>query len=156
MSLILISSFRGFFNGQMGSLIIILSHGFISSGIFYGLGLIYYRLFTRNIRLMSGVNFFSPLFNLWWFIVIILNIGFPPSLRFFSELFIFSRGLFFNFIFFPIFIIIIFFSSVYRVNLIIYIASSVKKNKHFKELNLIEHLIFFCHVYFMLFFSLNI
>ena len=62
-SLILISSFRGFFNGQVGSLIIILRHGFISSGIFYGLGLIYYRLFTRNMNLMRGINFFTPLFN---------------------------------------------------------------------------------------------
>lgn len=60
--LIIGSIFRMYKIGKIGSIIIILGHGFTSSRIFLGLGVIYYRFFTRNYFLISSLIFMVPSF----------------------------------------------------------------------------------------------
>jgi len=144
--IILISLFRMNFIGKYGFIIIILRHGLISSLIFFSLGVLYYRFFSRNMFSLRGSLLITPLFGLWWFIVGILNIGFPPFIRFFREFFIFLRIILVNNVFVLLGLILIMISSFYTVNLIIYLISGLRKNyNNSYEMFLIEHLIIFFH-----------
>lgn len=64
MTLILCSVFRMNFIGKWGSIAIILGHGIRSSALFLGLGVLYYRFFTRNAILLRRVILVLPLFGL--------------------------------------------------------------------------------------------
>jgi len=63
--IILISLFRLNYMGKLGFILIILSHGVVSSLIFFGLGVLYYRFFTRNLFSLSGSILITPLYGLW-------------------------------------------------------------------------------------------
>ena len=93
MGLLLCSFFVLRFFGVLGFLLIMLAHGFRSSGLFCMLGCIYDRLLTRSsLVLRSGFSLFGVL-SFWSFLLIVCNISCPPTLNFFSELFM-SWGLF--------------------------------------------------------------
>lgn len=62
--IILISLFRMNFIGKYGFIIIILRHGLISSLIFFSLGVLYYRFFSRNMFSLRGSLLITPLFGL--------------------------------------------------------------------------------------------
>jgi len=64
MTLILCSIFSFSFIGKWGSISIILGHGISSSALFLGLGVLYYRFYTRNNILLSSVIIVIPLFGL--------------------------------------------------------------------------------------------
>lgn len=150
--IIFIASFRLNVIGKWGFICIMLSHGVVSSLIFFGLGVSYYRFFSRRVFALRSCILVIPLFGFWWFLVGIINLGFPPFISFLSEFFIFlrifiERGKFFLF---GLFLIIV--SSVYTVNLIVYFISGLKKRLNFSvELRIIEHLIFFVHFFFLRF-----
>jgi len=150
--IILISSFSFNFMGKWGFICIILRHGLVSSLIFFGLGILYYRFFTRRLFSLRSAILVIPLFGLWWFLVGIINLGFPPFISFFREFFIFLRIILENpkFLFFGFLLVIV--SSVYTVNLIVYFISGLKKNFNLTfEISLIEHLIFLIHFFFLIF-----
>lgn len=74
--------------GFLGGLYMMIGHGFCSSCLFYILYMFYKRLHTRSLFLVKGVRHSLPYLVLVWFLFSILNIGVPPSLPFFSEIFI--------------------------------------------------------------------
>jgi len=61
---IIVGIFRIFFWGVWGSLIIIISHGLCSSGLFCLANLIYERFFTRNLIILKGLLIIFPSLNL--------------------------------------------------------------------------------------------
>lgn len=77
------------FYGNYGSLVIILAHGLCSSGLFYLSFLIYSQLGSRSFLITRGILIISPVLTLWWFLLIVFNIGVPPSFNLISELIIF-------------------------------------------------------------------
>nr|QBZ38181.1 NADH dehydrogenase subunit 4 [Sogata hakonensis] len=74
--------------GFVGSLFLMMSHGLVSSGLFYLVGCLFDRLGSRSIFLMKGLLNFMPSFMMFFFIMVITNMSFPPSLNLVSEIFI--------------------------------------------------------------------
>ena len=73
--------------GWIGGLIIMISHGVCSSGLFIIANLFYSRSGSRRILLIKGALHTVPALTLWWFLLCLRNIGGPPSLNLLAELF---------------------------------------------------------------------
>lgn len=101
--------------GFYGSLILIVGHGLVSSGMFYLVGLIYIRYSSRRFFVVRGLISCYPSFGLMGFLMFAGNISFPPSLSLISEVLIFCS--FFSWrIFLILFIFFgLFFSACYRI-----------------------------------------
>jgi len=91
-------SFNGL--GWEGGIIIILSHGFCSSGLFYLANVFYELLYTRNLILLKGSILFFPVLRVFWFIFCVFNIGAPPSINLIREILILVSIIKFSFFFF--------------------------------------------------------
>jgi len=76
------------FVGIRGSLYIFVAHGFCSSCLFYVLYVFYKRYHSRRLLVLKGVVGFFPLMGLVWFMFSAFNMGVPPFLSFFSEVYI--------------------------------------------------------------------
>ena len=60
----------GFLNseiGFIGSVLLMVSHGLISSGLFFLVGFLYDRFHTKNIIYYGGLVQFMPLFSVFYF-----------------------------------------------------------------------------------------
>lgn len=74
--------------GISGALILMISHGFTSSGLFLLAGLLYDRFHDRIIYNYSGLLRIMPFMTSCFFLVILSNFGFPGSLNFIGEILI--------------------------------------------------------------------
>nr|YP_009560921.1 NADH dehydrogenase subunit 4 [Trouessartia rubecula]QAB47273.1 NADH dehydrogenase subunit 4 [Trouessartia rubecula] len=77
-------------SGKYGFLLMLVAHGFVSSFLFFGLNYIYEVFHSRSIFVLKGLIVLSSFFVFFWFLGVILNLGFPPFMSFFSEVFIVS------------------------------------------------------------------
>lgn len=139
-----------------GAVAIMIAHGLSSSGIFFALNIYYERFFSRRSLILKGGAFFIPLFLLWWFLLCIGRISSPPSLNFFSEIFILINiigAIDLN----PfIFVIIIFLSGVYSVILYILLGHGKRIRVSFiSNFPVRDSLIFSSHVVPIYFFLLS-
>nr|AYQ22954.1 NADH dehydrogenase subunit 4 [Pleurocryptella fimbriata] len=73
--------------GFNSSLIIMLGHGFCSSGLFAAANMIYERSGTRSLFLVAGIYTLLPSFILWWFILLAGNMAAPPSISLMGEMY---------------------------------------------------------------------
>jgi len=73
--------FTNFFIGFQGVLVIIISHGVVSAGLFSLVNIIYEKVSRRRMYLIKGVLTITPTFSLLIFLLCILNIGCPPSIN---------------------------------------------------------------------------
>ena len=89
MNISIIGLFSNDYNGLLGSYLYSLSHGFISSGLFLLIGILYERYHTRILKYYRGLNLFMPLYILFLFIFVLFNISFPGSFGFIAEILIF-------------------------------------------------------------------
>lgn len=74
------------FAGLKGGILMLVTHGLTSSCMFLVLFLFYCRGFSRSVFSIKSLLWLNPLLGLWWFLLISLNMGVPPSLGFFSEI----------------------------------------------------------------------
>lgn len=88
MGIIIVGIFRESIIGLWGALIIMISHGFVSPGIFSLANFNYEKRKTRNIAFFEGMAWSVPSLNLFWFIYCISNAAAPPTVNFFREIFI--------------------------------------------------------------------
>ena len=72
--------------GLEGSIILMLSHGLISSALFLCVGILYDRHKTRIIKYYGGLAQVMPLFIIFFFFFSFSNIGFPGTSSFIGEL----------------------------------------------------------------------
>lgn len=75
--------------GLEGSILIMLAHGLISPALFIIAGILYNRFGTRTIKYFKGLNTIMPLLSIFTFIIIIASCGFPLTLNFIGEMYIF-------------------------------------------------------------------
>lgn len=68
-----------------GAIIIMISHGFVSSGMFAGVGYVYDRLHTRSISDMGGIINSMPLFAAFMILFSMANAGLPGTSGFVGE-----------------------------------------------------------------------
>lgn len=89
MSLITLGMFSGSLIGLQGSMLSMLSHGIVSSGLFICVGLLYDRYKTKNIFYYGGLTQIMPKYSVIFFIFILSNTGFPGTSSFIGEFLIF-------------------------------------------------------------------
>nr|QBZ38064.1 NADH dehydrogenase subunit 4 [Bambusiphaga citricolorata] len=74
--------------GVLGCLMLMISHGLVSSGMFYLVGCLYDRVGSRSLFLIRGILNFMPSFVMYFFFFCASNMSCPPSLNLVSEIFI--------------------------------------------------------------------
>lgn len=77
--------------GLLGGLLIIISHGLVSSGLFYLVNEIYKQTNRRIIFVNKGLINLIPSISIIWFIICVYNSGAPISLNIVSEIFLLIR-----------------------------------------------------------------
>nr|AIA58099.1 NADH dehydrogenase subunit 4 [Ceraphron sp. MM-2014] len=120
--------------GLLGGLMLMISHGICSSGLFGVVNLIYERSGTRSLFFNKGGLLLSSNLLFFWFILCINNMSSPPSLNLFSELFIMG-GFMYLFINMIVFLVMImFFGGVYSIYLFSFSQyGKFSYNFYFKE-----------------------
>ena len=69
--------------------IILLAHGFRSSGIFFMVYIFYLNSNSRNLLLNIGILSVQPLLAFFWLIIIIASLGGPPTINLLAEIWAF-------------------------------------------------------------------
>lgn len=96
----------GYNVGKKGAIYIMFYHGFISPLIFWVVGILAWWK-TRSLIVVKLISF-SYLFILLLFILLILNIGFPPFMGFLSEILILKSIILNNYIIYVIIFVVLF------------------------------------------------
>nr|YP_009742207.1 NADH dehydrogenase subunit 4 [Scolytus schevyrewi]QID77584.1 NADH dehydrogenase subunit 4 [Scolytus schevyrewi] len=76
--------------GFYGALVLMLSHGLCSSGLFCLANMSYERTHSRSIYLNKGLLNLIPSVSLWWFLLCSSNMAAPPSLNLLGEILLIS------------------------------------------------------------------
>jgi len=76
-------------SGVYGAFFILLSHGFISAGLFFCAGILYSRYKTKLIHYFSSFASVMPIFSLFFSLFVFGNIGLPSTSGFVGEFFVF-------------------------------------------------------------------
>jgi len=85
MNFVLLGLFSQSIEGLMGSMYIMLSHGFISSALFTTIGMLYDRHHSRILYYYRGLTNVMPLFAVFFFILNLANFSFPGTSSFIGE-----------------------------------------------------------------------
>lgn len=85
MGLVTLAIFCHSKEGLIASIIMMLAHGLVSSGLFMSSAVLYVRHHSRAIRYFRGVTITMPIFSLITLILILANIGFPLTFNFIAE-----------------------------------------------------------------------
>lgn len=88
MNFIILGLFSVNLQGIEGSIIQMISHSFVSSGLFFSIGCLYDRYHTRFIFYYGGLAHTMPIFSIFLFIYILANMAIPGSSSFVGELLI--------------------------------------------------------------------
>ncbi len=89
MSFAVIGASTLMYEGYIGSIILMLSHGLVSAGLFFMVGCLYERYHTRSLLYYRGMAQVNPKIAVAMFLFVLGNVGFPGTLNFISEFFIF-------------------------------------------------------------------
>lgn len=68
-----------------GSILLMISHGLVSGGLFFMIGMLYNRFHTKIIKYYSGLIKCMPIFGALFFILILSNISMPLTSNFIGE-----------------------------------------------------------------------
>jgi NADH:ubiquinone oxidoreductase subunit 4 (subunit M) len=71
--------------GIEGSIILMLSHGIVSSALFICIGILYDRCHTRIMKYYGGLTITMPIFSIFFFIFILANLSMPGTSSFVGE-----------------------------------------------------------------------
>jgi NADH-quinone oxidoreductase subunit M len=93
MNLIVLGLFSNSQQGLEGAVYLMVGHGFVSSVLFFCVGILYDRYHTRSLTYYSGLVQVMPVFAVFFFISTLANMSFPGTSNFIGELLIFI-GLF--------------------------------------------------------------
>ena len=92
MGLVTIAIFSKTTEGLTASIILMLAHGFVSSGLFIIVTNLYDRFHTRTIRYFKGSVYSMPVFTTIFFVLLLGNIAFPITMNFIGEFFSILSG----------------------------------------------------------------
>ena len=155
MNFVFLGLFSLSLEGFMGSMIIILSHGFISSGLFSSIGFLYDRHHSRIIYYYRGLANVLPIFSTFFFLLNLANFSFPGTASFIGEFLILVPLLKLNFFVGFLTSLSLFFSALYSIWLInrVLFGSLSSYLLKFNDLNLREFSILFFFSFFIFFFG---
>ena len=98
MGLVTLSIFTHSIEGLIASMIMMIAHGLVSSGLFMTSAVVYVRHHTRAIRYFRGITVIMPIFSTLSLILILANIGFPLTFNFLAELYSITAAFSYSFI----------------------------------------------------------
>ena len=87
MGFVSLSIFTHTVEGLCASILMMLAHGFSSSGLFMSAGVIYNRFHTRTIKYYKGLTTSMPILSTITLLLTLANIGFPLTFNFIAEFF---------------------------------------------------------------------
>ena len=76
--------------GWYGSIIIMIAHGLVSSGLFSIGNITYENTSTRRLYLTKGLLSIMPVMSIFWFVFSAINIACPPSINLLGEIMLLS------------------------------------------------------------------
>jgi NADH-quinone oxidoreductase subunit M len=85
MGYVTLGLFTYHFTGLQGTLFLMLSHGVVSSLLFFLIGMLYDRYKTRLIFFYKSIYSYMPIFTLFLFFATLANVGFPGTIGFIGE-----------------------------------------------------------------------
>lgn len=165
--------------GLIGSVILMVGHGFVSGGLFLAVGVLYDRYHTRLLKYYGGLNYYMPIFSTIFLILTLGNISFPGTISFIGEFLTLLGILFVNFSFSIIIFFVMILSTCYALWLYNRLFSGfllkLEKNKkfynfginykyikferfvlvNFTDINFREFFIFFPLIFFIIYFGFN-
>nr|YP_009485703.1 NADH dehydrogenase subunit 4 [Tessaratoma papillosa]AVZ00839.1 NADH dehydrogenase subunit 4 [Tessaratoma papillosa] len=103
--------------GLLGSLILMVGHGFCSSGLFCLANIIYERTHSRSFIINKGLINIMPSLSLLWFLLCSSNMASPPSLNLLGEIYIINTMVGWDKFTFLLLMMISFFSCCYSIYL---------------------------------------
>ena len=141
------------YQGFLGSILMMLSHGLVSSALFLCVGVLYDRYHTRTVYYIQGIVDFMPIFCLCFFFFILSNIGFPGTLSFVGEFLVFIGILKFNSFLCLFCCLGMILSTVYSIWLYNRLCFGFLKNYiyNYSDLSLREFLLFIPLAFFIIF-----
>ena len=102
MNFSLLGLFSNTIQGIQGGLILMLSHGFVSSALFLSIGVLYDRYHTRILKYYSGLVLVMPVFISIFLLFTFANAALPGTCNFVGEILLFT-GIFQDNVFITIF-----------------------------------------------------
>jgi proton-translocating NADH-quinone oxidoreductase, chain M len=96
MNFVVLGLFSFNFYGFLGSILLMLSHGLVSSGLFLCVSSLYDRYKTRLFIYFGGLISLMPNFSTFFLILVLANMGFPGTFSFIGEVLIFFGVIFLN------------------------------------------------------------
>jgi NADH-quinone oxidoreductase subunit M len=85
MALVTIGLFSLNLTGFVGAIVLMISHGIVSGGLFLLIGMLYDRYHTRILRYYSGIFHVMPIFSVCFIILTLGNLGLPATSSFPGE-----------------------------------------------------------------------
>lgn len=135
------------YQGFIGAIIVIISHGFTSSGLFRVAYIIQIRRKRREILISKGLVAFIPVLTFRVYLLTLLNISAPPSLGLRGELNLFSSLLLWNLNLIVLLIFYIVFGSYYAIRLFQEVQLGKSLNYYsFTPINIREIYLLFYHI----------
>nr|YP_010878916.1 NADH dehydrogenase subunit 4 [Batracomorphus allionii]WHE42568.1 NADH dehydrogenase subunit 4 [Batracomorphus allionii] len=145
-----------YFNyGVLGSYLMMISHGFCSSGLFCLASFYYEFINSRSFYIMKGMMIYYPALSLFWFFFCSINMSCPPSVNFLCEFFIMMSMLSYSYISFFYMFFIFFFVSCFNFYMFSYINHGNNYFSYSFNLGgLSVYFIIFFHMFYLLMFNL--
>jgi NADH:ubiquinone oxidoreductase subunit 4 (subunit M) len=85
MNLCTIGIFSLNYQGIQGSIFLMLGHGVVSSALFFLVGMLYDRYYTKFLRYYGGLVITMPIYTSIFFFFSLSNLGFPGTCNFIGE-----------------------------------------------------------------------
>nr|QQP21742.1 NADH dehydrogenase subunit 4 [Metasepia tullbergi] len=144
--------------GWEGAMLMMVSHGFCSSGLFCLANLLYEKVKSRSLYLCSGMININPTMSMWWFLFCMANMSAPPFINLISEIMLFSSLYMYSSWLIIIIILLVFMGGLY--NLILFSNTQHGAIMNFMNCNMgnmnLDYLLLYLHFYPMLIFIMNI
>lgn len=85
MNYVVLGMFSLNLTSYVGSIFLMISHGLVSSALFFSIGILYDRYKTRILKYYGGLVVFMPLFSFFFLIFTLANMSFPGTSNFIGE-----------------------------------------------------------------------
>nr|YP_010583751.1 NADH dehydrogenase subunit 4 [Sepia elegans]UXN83947.1 NADH dehydrogenase subunit 4 [Sepia elegans] len=158
MGLMLAGAMSKFMWGWEGSMLMMISHGFCSSGLFCLANMMYEKAKSRSLFLYSGLINTNSVMCMWWFLFCIANMGAPPFINLISEIMLFCSMYMYSGYLIIIILMMVFVGGLY--NLVMFTNMQHGSIMNFMNSNFnntcSEYLLLFLHFWPMLGFILNV
>uniref|UniRef100_A0AAU6QE56 NADH-ubiquinone oxidoreductase chain 4 n=1 Tax=Arrenurus rostratus TaxID=3136836 RepID=A0AAU6QE56_9ACAR len=130
-----------------GILVMMIAHGFCSSGMFFLLNSFYERFYSRSLFVLKGGSYILSGLILWFFMIVSCNISAPPSMNFFSELILLFSVSFFSLKVVFFLLTLMFVGSICSFHMYVSMThGSYLGSYYFENLSVREHLILYYHL----------